>query len=655
MKKLLFILLFLPFMSKAQTTLQMDNFWANKQLRLLYDSVGNPVSDSILMWDPATKTVKAMAYSRLPSVNIYSNDGKINTGSHGGTRYVYGDSNNLYFDSLGIYSIQTPVFNLESLSFSTFFQARPGQILMTAPREEIDIFGGDGLYYEGDKPLYLNNVHGTSGQVLTSTGTGAPIWASGGGSSTTIYNGDGSLAGRRNINGNGYSLFFNSNDSFGVSSSAIYFNNIGTYGSVFYGDSTGVSSIGDRLNTHNGFIFTIKDQNDQAYIADATYGNGLLNVNGGSTANVQIGDAGNNVNGTLLTVSDHSKDISTRFTKYSDGLFSLQNRSGVFYLGDGGGDINNTDFSGNDSLGTADISAPNGLTLDANIIANNVPSSDTTTAKPMGIDGSGNVYQLPYWPSGTGGGGTPGGSTTQIQYNNGGAFAGSANLLWENSLPRLDIGAVSADPNLLGTSHVLITSTGYTSESLYTTNGGGGGYTFYGTPSATAFTGLNGASFGGTFGGTFLSHNNAFWIYNVGRSVGLQAATTVIGTMGGSDYQLQQTSSGAYIGLGSTIPHTNSDAFEVDGNVSLLTAGEKIKIAIGSNASIGTATLSGGTVTISTTAVTSSSKIFLTDATTGTLTNVGVLTVGTITAGTSFVVNSVNPLDTSNVNWWIIN
>lgn len=86
-----------------------------------------------------------------------------------------------------------------------------------------------------------------------------------------------------------------------------------------------------------------------------------------------------------------------------------------------------------------------------------------------------------------------------------------------------------------------------------------------------------------------------------------------------------------------------------------LLVGTKINITAGSNASVGTATLVGGTVTVSTTAVTSSSKIFLTDATTGALTNIGTPTVGTIVNGTSFVINSSNVLDTSNINWIIIN
>lgn len=45
--------------------------------------------------------------------------------------------------------------------------------------------------------------------------------------------------------------------------------------------------------------------------------------------------------------------------------------------------------------------------------------------------------------TGTSTGAAPGGSTTQVQYNNAGVFAGSANLVWDNSNVRLGIGTSS--------------------------------------------------------------------------------------------------------------------------------------------------------------------------------------------------------------------
>ncbi len=68
----------------------------------------------------------------------------------------------------------------------------------------------------------------------------------------------------------------------------------------------------------------------------------------------------------------------------------------------------------------------------------------------------------------------------------------------------------------------------------------------------------------------------------------------------------------------------------------------------------GTATLAGGTVTVNTTAVTATSLIFLSVNTpAGTQGTVSAPTAS-ITAGTSFVINSSNALDTSTVNWMIV-
>jgi hypothetical protein len=90
-----------------------------------------------------------------------------------------------------------------------------------------------------------------------------------------------------------------------------------------------------------------------------------------------------------------------------------------------------------------------------------------------------------------------------------------------------------------------------------------------------------------------------------------------------------------------------------NGNVVLGTAGNKITIATGSNASIGTATLVGGTVTVATTAALTASKIFVTVVTPGG--TQGFLSVPTIVNATSFDITSTSGTETSTVNWWIVN
>lgn len=106
-----------------------------------------------------------------------------------------------------------------------------------------------------------------------------------------------------------------------------------------------------------------------------------------------------------------------------------------------------------------------------------------------------------------------------------------------------------------------------------------------------------------------------------------------------------------------TLTATLGDITATNGNLVLGTAGNKLSIATGANASVGTsANLSGtpGTITISTTAVTASSIILLTRNTTGgTLGNLSAPSAS-IVAGTSFVINS-DANETSTVNWMIIN
>lgn len=91
----------------------------------------------------------------------------------------------------------------------------------------------------------------------------------------------------------------------------------------------------------------------------------------------------------------------------------------------------------------------------------------------------------------------------------------------------------------------------------------------------------------------------------------------------------------------------------VDGDLKLKTAGNGLYVKEGSNATMGQATLSSGTVTVNTTKVTANSRIFvLPDG--GTLTNVGFVWVSARSAGTSFTITSSNILDASNVDWIIV-
>lgn len=82
--------------------------------------------------------------------------------------------------------------------------------------------------------------------------------------------------------------------------------------------------------------------------------------------------------------------------------------------------------------------------------------------------------------------------------------------------------------------------------------------------------------------------------------------------------------------------------------------GNGLSVKEGSNAKMGVATLSSGTVVVSTTAVTANSRILLTHQTLGTITVPVGLAVSARTAGTSFTILSGNLTDTSVVAWMLV-
>lgn len=120
-----------------------------------------------------------------------------------------------------------------------------------------------------------------------------------------------------------------------------------------------------------------------------------------------------------------------------------------------------------------------------------------------------------------------------------------------------------------------------------------------------------------------------------------------------------------------TVTATLGAITATNGNLVLGTAGNKIMstsvgttTAAGAN-SFGTVTLAGGTATVSTTAITTNSIVFLTRQTIGATgaAALGNLSRGTIVNGTSFVINSLAnadatalaATDVSNIGWFIVN
>jgi hypothetical protein len=116
------------------------------------------------------------------------------------------------------------------------------------------------------------------------------------------------------------------------------------------------------------------------------------------------------------------------------------------------------------------------------------------------------------------------------------------------------------------------------------------------------------------------------------------------------------TSAATTVTAGTGLIATTGGVTATAGNLSLNGVGSKLVIHASTPASdsVGTSVaMTAGSVTVATTAVTAASKIFVTPATPGG--TQGNLSIGTVTAGVSFVINSDSGTDTSTVNYLIIN
>lgn len=94
--------------------------------------------------------------------------------------------------------------------------------------------------------------------------------------------------------------------------------------------------------------------------------------------------------------------------------------------------------------------------------------------------------------------------------------------------------------------------------------------------------------------------------------------------------------------------------FDATGQFIITIVGKGLSVKEGSNAKMGVSTLVAGTVVVSTTAVTASSRIFLTEQTLGTVAVPSALGVSARTAGTSFTILASAPTDTSTVAWMLV-
>jgi hypothetical protein len=171
-------------------------------------------------------------------------------------------------------------------------------------------------------------------------------------------------------------------------------------------------------------------------------------------------------------------------------------------------------------------------------------------------------------------GGSPGGSTTQVQYNSSGAFAGSSSLTWDNSNTRLSVGGTASPtgtltvkmPGALSSSIGMTMRNSADNADLYSFRGNGDEY-YAGTLFSLHSQGLGNTTWGYN-AGQAINTNSTLGTY-VGRNAGYSTTSgdenVMIGW--GAGYQNTTAGNNTYIG-----------AFAAQANASIATKAQNVFI-----------------------------------------------------------------------------
>lgn len=113
------------------------------------------------------------------------------------------------------------------------------------------------------------------------------------------------------------------------------------------------------------------------------------------------------------------------------------------------------------------------------------------------------------------------------------------------------------------------------------------------------------------------------------------------------------TGSGGNLALQST-SHATKGLVTSDSDVSITAAGKGLRVKEGSNARMGTSTLTAGTVTVANTSVTANTRILITVQSLGTVAAPKAVAVTARSNGTSFTITSADNTDTSVIGWLLL-
>jgi len=410
----------------------------------------------------------------------------------------------------------------------------------------------------------------------------------------------------------------------------------GTVTSVGVVAGTGVSIGGTSPITTSG-TYTITNTSPDQTVSltgagtvsvTGTYPTFTITGTGGSGGVTSITSTGSTMQVTGTTTVNVEVDTTHSFTFTGNNTFTRDITIDSATFGTGNG------LSTNIKIGRTALSAP---TTATGIVAigENAARLVTTGQNDIyiGRNAAGN--------SGTGVSGHVGIGTGNLNYSTGDnntaiGFNVMARAVAWNGIANVGVGINAGNVMTSATANTFIGSG--TAAALTS----GGSNTFLGVSSGSAMTtGSNNIILGGYTG-------------NVGGLDIRTSSSRMVLSDGAGNIRAYHNATNWLIG---TVTDGSTGLVQINGNLGLNTAGNKINIATGSQASVGTATLVAGTIEVNTTAVTASSIIMLTGVSTGAppCATCGDLSVGTITAGTKFVINSSLATDTRVVQYWIIN
>ena len=410
----------------------------------------------------------------------------------------------------------------------------------------------------------------------------------------------------------------------------------GTVTSVGVVAGTGVSIGGTSPITTSGTYTITNTAPDQTVSltgagtvsVTGTYPTFTITGTGGSGGVTSITSTGSTMQVTGTTTVNVEVDTTHSFTFTGNNTFTRDITIDSATFGTGNG------LSTNIKIGRTALSAP---TTATGIVAigENAGRLVTTGQNDIyiGRNAAGN--------SGTGVSGHVGIGTGNLNYSTGDnntaiGFNVMARAVAWNGIANVGVGINAGNVMTNATANTFIGSG--TAAALTS----GGSNTFLGVSSGSAMTtGSNNIILGGYTG-------------NVGGLDIRTSSNRMVLSDGAGNIRAYHNATNWLIG---TVTDGSTGILQLSGNLGLNTAGNKLNIATGSQASAGKATLVAGTIEVNTTAVTASSIIMLTGISTGAppCATCGDLSVGTITAGTKFVINSSLATDTRVVQYWIIN